>query len=37
MLLFDIDNFKSINEKANSDLAAGKVVGKSTRVDGVWP
>lgn len=33
----DTQKLEQILDNANKDLAAGKVVGKSTRKDGVWP
>lgn len=33
----DPQKLEQILDNANKDLAAGKVVGKSTRKDGVWP
>ncbi len=33
----DVPKLNEILDQASKDLAAGKVVGKSTRKDGVWP
>lgn len=33
----DVPSLESLLDQANRDLDSGKTVGKSTRVDGVWP